>query len=321
MDVHLRDLRYFAAVAEHLHFTRAAEELHISQPALSKQVRTLEQQLGTPLLVRDRRTVRLTPAGEALLPHARALLDGWDEARRALGDAAAEGAATVVVGMSTGPGRGLLPAVRARLGASAPGLRLQLRQVHWDDPTGGLGDPTSDVDVALVWLPLPDEHRYAWTVVATEPRLVALPSAHPLAQRDEIPFADLDDEPFLALPRAAGPLRDYWLATDARGGREPRIGAEVSSAEETAEAVAAGLGVVLLATGNGPLLKREGIALRPVTGVGPAELVLAWRRDDRRPALGQLRAAVRAALPGQPSSHQGRTAHSGETGPCPAPSG
>jgi DNA-binding transcriptional LysR family regulator len=295
MDVHLRDLRYFTVVAEHLHFTRAAEDLHVSQPALSKQVRTLEQQLGTPLFARDRRTVRLTPAGEALLPHARALLEAWGSARQALDAAAAETEATLVVGMSTGVGRGLLPAVRARLAASAPGLRLQLRQVHWDDPTAGLGDPTSDVDAAFVWLPLPDPDRYEWTVVATEPRLVALPSGHRLAGREEVALADLDDEPFLALPRAAGALRDFWLATAERGGREPRIGAEVSSAEETAEAVVAGLGVVLLATGNGPLLKREGITLRPVTGVGPSELALAWRRDDARPVLAPLRAAVRAA--------------------------
>jgi DNA-binding transcriptional LysR family regulator len=81
MDVHLRDLRYFVVVAEHLHFTRAAEALFISQPALSKQVRVLETHLRTPLFERDRREVRLTPAGAALLPRARALLEGWQVAQ------------------------------------------------------------------------------------------------------------------------------------------------------------------------------------------------------------------------------------------------
>src|ERR687888_451584 len=80
MDVHLRDLRYFVAVAEELHFTRAAEQLHISQPSLSKQIRVLERDLGFPLFRRDRRTVALTDAGEALLPLARELLGGWDRA-------------------------------------------------------------------------------------------------------------------------------------------------------------------------------------------------------------------------------------------------
>src|SRR5918998_4600003 len=115
MDVHLRDLRYFVAVAEHLHFTRAAEALYVSQPALSKQLRALEGQLRVQLFERDHRTVRLTPSGAALLPHARALVEAWSNAERELAEAAARQRGTLVVGISTGLGRGLLPAVRARL--------------------------------------------------------------------------------------------------------------------------------------------------------------------------------------------------------------
>src|SRR3954447_11776614 len=102
MDVHLRDLRYFVAIAEHLHFTRAAEALHVSQPTLSKQVRALEGQLRVPLFERDRRAVRLTPAGAALLPHARAVLEAWSRAEQELAEAAAAHRATLVVGISTG---------------------------------------------------------------------------------------------------------------------------------------------------------------------------------------------------------------------------
>ena len=103
--------------------------------------------------------------------------------------------------------------------------------MSWEDPTAGLAD--GEADVAFVWLPLPDAGRYGWTVVAEEPRLVALPETHPLADRPEVDFADLADEPFLALPQSAGPLRDHWLALDERGGRAPRIGAEIASTEET----------------------------------------------------------------------------------------
>ena len=103
---------------------------------------------------------------------------------------------------------------------------MQLRQVSWNDSTAGLADGT--VDVAFVWLPLPRPTRYRWLVVAEEQRLVAMPDSHPLASRDTIDFSDLLDEPFLALPPSAGPLRDYWLAVDARGGRPPRIGAEIA---------------------------------------------------------------------------------------------
>ena len=297
MDTHLRDLRYFLAVAEHLHFTRAAEALYVSQPALSKQIRALERQLRAPLFERDRREVRLTAAGAALLPHARAVLDAWRHGERALAAAVTEQAATLVIGMSTAPGRGLLPAVRARFSARAPAARLHLRQIPWHDPTGGLAtDGEEGTDAAFVWLPIPAPERYRWLSVATEPRLLAMPTTHPLAGRDRIGLADLRDEPFLALPAASGALRDHWLAADARPDRPAVIGAEVANAEETVEALTAGLGVCLIAAGNTALIARDGVTVRPVDGLAPAELVLAWRRADDRPLLAALVAAVRAAV-------------------------
>ncbi|MFJ8635939.1 LysR family transcriptional regulator [Streptomyces sp. NPDC093568] len=279
MDVHVRDLRYFVTVAEELHFTRAAERLYVSQPALSKQVRALERQLGAELFRREPQGVTLTEAGAALLPHARRVLDAWSQGAAALEAARAAARGTLVVGMSTSPGRGgLLPAIRSRFTAAHPDTVLRLRQVGWQDPTAGLAD--GDADVAFVWLPLPDAERYSWTVVAEEPRLVALPETHPLASRAEIDFTDLVEEPFLALPGGAGPLRDYWLALEERGGHPPRIGAEIASTEETYEALVAGLGICLVATGNAPLLTLGGVVTRPVRGLSPSRYALAWRRED-----------------------------------------
>jgi len=289
MDVHGRDLRYFIAVAEELGFTRAAERLFVSQPALSKQIRVLEKQLGGALFERDRRAVRLTAVGEALLPHARAVLAAWQGAETAVEEAKTAGRCALVIGMSTSPGRGLLPALRTRLVSRHPDARPVLRQVNWADPTAGLADGSSDV--AFVWLPLPDDGRYQYAVVAREPRLVALPDGHPLAARAAsdpegmLNFTDLLDEPFLALPPEAGPLRDYWLALDARNGRPPRIGGVVASAEETHEAVAAGQGLVLLATGNAPLIVRDQVTAVPVRGISPSQLAVAACRDDRRPLV------------------------------------
>ncbi|MEU6927762.1 LysR family transcriptional regulator [Streptomyces sp. NPDC046385] len=284
IDVHGRDLRYFVAVAEELHFTRAAERLYVSQPALSKQIRALERQLGTALFDRDRRTVRLTDAGTALLPHARTVLAAWEAGEEALRQVRAARHATLVIGMSTSPGRGgLLPAIRSRFTERHPEARLRLRQVGWEDPTAGLADGTSDV--AFVWLPLADAERYRWVVVATEPRLLALPETHPLAARDRVPFTDLLDEPFLALPEDSPELRDHWLAVDARGGRPPRIGAEIASADETYEALVDGRGICLVATGNAPLLARDGVVTRPVDGIAECRFALAWRADDPRPAV------------------------------------
>ncbi|TCJ93223.1 LysR family transcriptional regulator [Nocardia alba] len=283
MDVHGRDLRYFVAVADRLSFTAAAEALYISQPALSKQIRRLENQFGAALFVRGSRSVALTPVGAALLPHALRLLATWDTAEAAVESAKATEQATLAIGISTSPGRGILPAVRSRFTTAFPHAKPLLRQFGWGDPTAGLADGTSDV--AFVWLPLLDSDRYHWLVVASEPRLVALPRSHHLAARDRIEFADLLDERFLALPRSAGPARDYWLAVDERAGRPATIGAEVSSTEETYEALVNLDGIVLLATGNAALVAHDGVVTRPVDGLSPCELALAWRRDDNRPLV------------------------------------
>ncbi|MEU5886371.1 LysR family transcriptional regulator [Streptomyces sp. NPDC047461] len=292
-DVHLRDLRYFLAVAEDLHFTRAAERLYVSQPALSKQVRALERQLGVELFRRDRHGVTLTAAGEALLPHARRVLADWAEGAAAVAAARSAQRSTLVVGMSTSPGRGgLLPAIRSRFTAAHPDAALRVRQVSWEDPTAGLAD--GDADVAFVWLPLPDADRYAWTVVAEEPRLIALPESHPLASRPELDFADLADEPFLALPESAGPLRAHWLALDERAGRPARVGAEIAGTEETYEALVAGLGICLVAEGNAPLITLGGVVTRAVRGVSPSRYVLAWRKGDRRPLVRAYAEACRS---------------------------
>jgi DNA-binding transcriptional LysR family regulator len=279
MDAHTRDLRYFLAVAEQQSFTRAAERLFISQPALSKQIRALERQLRTPLFERDPRGVRLTRAGSELVPHARTVIGGWEAAESALARSAR---CTLVLGMHTSPGRGLLPEVRARLAAHCPDVRLELRQVGWGDRTAGLAD--GGTDAAFVWLPLP-RPPYAWVSIAREPRLVALPSDHPLAERDTVVLGDLLDEPFLALPAGAGPLRDFWLATEERGGHPINVAAEISDAEETYEAVSTGIGICLLAAGNVPIFDRGGVAMRPVTDVSPSELVLAWSERHRSPLL------------------------------------
>jgi DNA-binding transcriptional LysR family regulator len=294
MDVHGRDLRYFVAVAEDLHFTRAAERLFVSQPALSKQIRMLERQLGAPLFDRGRDGVRLTPVGEALLPHARRVLSAWDRGWAEAEQVRNEQRATVVAGMSTSPGRGgLLPAIRSRFTAAHPEATVRLRQVSWDDATAGLAEGTADV--AFVWLPLPDPARYSWIVLAEEERLVAMPDTHRLAGYDTVDFADLLDEPFLALPRSAGPLRDHWLAMDARGGRPPRIGAEIASTDETYEALVDGRGVCLLAAGNARLVTLGGVVTRPVRGLSPSQLAVAWRADDARPLIRDYVRACRQA--------------------------
>ncbi|WNV73737.1 LysR family substrate-binding domain-containing protein [Geodermatophilus sp. DSM 44513] len=208
--------------------------------------------------------------------------------------AAAADAAVLTVGFATAVARGLLAAAAERFRTDNPGWRLQLRQVPWSDPSAGLADATADV--AVLWLPLADPRRLAWTELASEPRHVALPRDHPLAGRAEVAFADLLGEPFLALPDSAGALRDFWLAVDARGGRPPVVGGVVTTGEETFEAVAGGAGVALLSAGNAEIYRHSGVVTRPVTGLAPSRLAVAWRRDDDRPVTASfVRACTGAA--------------------------
>lgn len=283
MDVHVRDLRYFVAIAEELSFTRAASDrLFVSQPTLSKQIRQLELSFRTALFERDRRTVALTAAGRALLPHARQMIEQWEGAQRAVVDAVATQNTTLTVGFQTSIGRGLIPAVTATMEKLLPGWRLQFRQVTWADSTVGLA--ASDVDVAIAWLPIPKSGDFSHKVITREDRWVALPADHQLADRPVVRFEDLADEPFIALPAAAGALREFWLGNDHR--RTPaRIAATAETADEAFEAVASGLGIVLLSAGNAEIYKRETLTCRPVTGLSPSELAVVWRTGDHRGAV------------------------------------
>ena len=298
MDAHLRDLRYFVAVAEELNFTRAAEQLHISQPALSKQIHGLETALRTRLFDRDRRRVTLTPAGAALLQIARPLLRDWDKGAAAVAEAAAEDARTLRVGTLTSIGRALYPGVVTHFAKREPGWRIQLRSFSWDDPTAGLRGQATDA--AFLWLPV-EADDIAVKVLVTERRLVALGTGHPLADRREVEFAEIADQPFVALPPTAGPLRDFWLATDQRGGKPPEVAAEATSADETFEIVSSGAAVHLVAEGNAVIYARPGIVCIPVKGLSPARLAVAWRRNDQRRAV---RSFVHACMDCTPDTPQ-----------------
>lgn len=283
MDVHLRNLRYFATVAEELHFSRAAERLHVSQPALSKQIRQLERELGFPLFRRNRRVVELTAAGEALLPTVRQLLAEWKEGLGAAAERATEEGKLLRVGFQTSVGGGLYQDIATRFGTLRPDWRLALRLHSWSDVTGGLADGTADV--AFLWLPTGADDTIDTLPLRGERRFVALRSGHRLAHHKALQMSDLIDEPFVALPAEAGPLRDFWLAVDSRGGHPPVIGAEASTPDETFEAVATGHGVVLLAEGNTTVYARPGLTYRPVLDLEPCWLAIAWRRGDRREAV------------------------------------
>ena len=179
MDVHLRDLRYFTAVAEELHFRKAAERLFVSQPVLSRQIARLEQDLKAQLFIRDRRSVQLTSAGEALLHRARNLLEDWDAATKEVTTLARKEQSVLVIGLQTGVGRGMLHTLTQALNAIQ--WRPELHQVAWNDATAGV--EAGDCDAGFAWLGTTINPRCDYVVVAEEPIMLAVNSQHRLAGR------------------------------------------------------------------------------------------------------------------------------------------
>lgn len=283
MDVDTRLLRYFAAVAEEGNLTRAAERLFVSQPALTKQVKQLETLLDVQLFTRSRAGMALTPPGAALAARVPSLLASWDATLRETRSVASRAARVLRVGFLGPAANEATPDIIAAFTAARPGWRVEMRPASWGNPSAGL--TSGEADVGLLRLPFPGQSALRVTVLLTEPRCVALPSAHPLAARDEIPFAALWDEPFVAAPAETGAWRDYWLAADARPG-PARIGAVTDQPDAWLSAIANGYGVALAPESAARFYTRPGVTYRPVTGISPSQACVAWSpTDDDNPVV------------------------------------
>jgi DNA-binding transcriptional LysR family regulator len=286
VDLDLRKVRYFAAVAEHLNFGRAAEALHIAQPVLSRQIRALEDELKVQLLERDNRSTRLTPAGEALLEDARTLLPAADAAQRRVRDAAA-GQRTLTVGFMPGL---IVTAAAREISRRHPGLSVEVLRTDWTNQTDVIRD--GRVDIGYLRLPA-DARGLAVEPLLSEPRVVVLPADHRLAGKESVTVADLAGEHLLQDPDAVPEWRD--IAVELRG-RQPRAAIPpLRTVEEKLEHVAAGHGIVVLPLSTATFYTRPDIRPVPVRDVAPNQVCLAW--DSSRPsALIREYAAIAGAL-------------------------
>jgi DNA-binding transcriptional LysR family regulator len=299
MDVDTRLLRYFAAVAAEGNLTRAAERLFVSQPALTKQIKQLESQLGVRLFTRSPAGMTLTAAGQALADTAPAVLAGWGQALRETRAAASRAARVLRVGFMSSAANEATQQIIAAFARRRPGWRVDLQQAAWSDPTAGLA--SGDVDAALLRLPFPGQDDARIKVLLTEPRWVALPATHPLAVRDQISFDELRDEPFVAATTETGWWRDYWLATGERQGHPVRIGAETDQPDAWLTAIANGYGIALTPESAARYYARPGITYRPVTGVSPSQVGVAWPpANDTNPVVQDF---VRCCLDNKPPQH------------------
>jgi DNA-binding transcriptional LysR family regulator len=289
----LRLVEYFVAVAEELHFGRAAERLHIAQPSLSQQIRRLEAQLGASLLERNSRNVRLTPAGAALLQEGRKLLS---QAQRAIQTVRIAGAPRLTVGFYGSAASELLPAVLQKLNERLPSVEVSIRELLLGDLDEIL-DGT--VDIAFTRL-LPGQTELEVEVLSKEPRFAALASTHPLASHRTLVFSDLRDESFLTNPvgrQYRPPSR--WLEEQRRHELPGRVAGEATSLQEILALVAAGRGVCLVPQAVADHYPRADVTYVPVTDADPAVVSLARRRGPTRPAVEIFIDASRQAAAGK----------------------
>ncbi|WP_406175014.1 LysR substrate-binding domain-containing protein [Streptomyces sp. NBC_00996] len=274
MELDLRKLRYFVAVAEELHFGRAADKLHIAQPVLSRQIRSLEGDLKVQLFARDKRGTELTAAGEQLLSDARPLLSAADATtRRAVRAAHAQNALTV------GFMPGLIVTAAVRLFSRRhPDVQVEVIRTNWDEQTQMICD--GRIDVGYVRLPC-EAHGLELRDLLSEPRVVILPTTHPLAGKSSVSISDLAGERLLQNPAAI----PEWRSTANPSGPYEDTGPTLvlRSVEEKLENVAAGRGVVILPLSTATYYTRSDITHIEISDIGPNRVCLAWdsNRQDQ----------------------------------------
>lgn len=275
MDLDLRKLRYFVAVAEELHFGRAAERLHIAQPVLSRQIRSLEDELGAEVFDRGRRGTLLTPAGKQLLEDAVPLLASAQALVRRV-KSSAQGTQSLTIGFM--PGITVTPAMIA-FTALHPEVNVRLLRTTWEDQVGVLLDGRADV--GIVRLPI-DRQGLEVHPLFQEPRVVMVPIGHRLADRRSVTVKDLAAEHLLQDPNAVPEWRD--VALELQSGERPEVPV-IHQVEEKLELVAAGAGICVLPLSTANFYTRPDVIPLPVDDLGPNEVALAWVAARRSPLI------------------------------------
>ena len=280
-----RQLRQFIAVAERLHFGRAAAALHMSQPPLSRSIRDLEARVGARLLARTRRRVELTPEGARLLEDARRILAQVEQTVEEIRGMAAGSGGRLRLGFVSLADYGVLPGLLRSFKAARPGVELALREMLSPDQAAALA--AGDLDFGLL-LPPVGGAKLEHIVVQRERFVAALPQRHPLARaRGALAVRDLAAEPFVMVPRGIAPgLHDIVATLAARAGFAPRVAQEAIQMQTVVSLVSSGLGVALVPASVANL-GRRGVVYRDVADPHPRlDLWLAWRAGSPGPRAG-----------------------------------
>jgi DNA-binding transcriptional LysR family regulator len=279
MDI--RAMACFVAVAEELHFRRAADRLHLTQPSLSQRIRALEHEIGADLFARDRRSVTLTPAGAAFLDPARRVIENARIAKERALRAVRGEVGHLRLGFTVIAFYGMLPEAVQVFRRRYPDVQVELVEMNSLSLEASL--VTGAIDLAILHPPLghPDLVVHP---LPDEPLMLALPESHPLAAMKEIPIAALDGEPMLIAPRSIGPsIYDRMIALFQAQGATPRVVQEVTPMTTLSGLVAAGTGIGFVTRGlsNQP---RPGVCYRPVTPTPPSlPMAASWLKPELAP--------------------------------------
>lgn len=298
----LRHLRYFVAVAEDLHFGRAAARLHIAQPPLSRQIRDLERELGAELFARVKGRVSLTHAGRAFLVEARRTLAQAERARATAQRAARGEVGRLRVGfVEAATYSGVLADVLGLFRARHPDVGLELFELSSLQQTEALREGRVEVGV-LHSLPYDAAEWLGVERLTDDPMIVALPSGHRLARRPTLPLAALAAEPLLLLRRPDGPgLHDRIIAACQAAGFSPAVAQQAGQLQTLVGLVAAGAGVTFV-PGSLEALRRPGVVYRRVAGLGlDMGLWAVWRLAEESPVAARFLDALREVVRGRPS--------------------
>ena len=286
MNLELRQLRYFVMVADELHFGRAAARLHMTQPPLSQAIAALEEQLAAPLFLRSRRQVELTPAGAALLPEARRLLEQSAALPELVRRAAAGEAGRLALSFVTPADYSVLPPLLRDYSAAYPKVELVLQEATTDVQIDELLH--GRIDCGLLIPPLPDKVQALldYASVLQEPLVLCAPGGVLPDGGRPVDLRALPALPLIIFPRKSAPsLHDAILSCFHDAGIVPAIGQEAIQMQTIVSLVSAGMGLALVPQSVSNLL-RPGVEYRALANPTPlVELGLAWRRDNASPVL------------------------------------
>jgi DNA-binding transcriptional LysR family regulator len=288
MNIELRQLRYFVAVAEENHFGRAAERLHMTQPPLSQTIQSLETTLGTPLFLRTKRSVALTPAGAALLPEARRMLEQASALPELVQRAASGESGRLSLSFVSTADYSVLPPLLRDFRERYPQVQIDLREATTDVQLEDLQHRR--IDAGLLIPPLQDKNTAGldYMTVLSEPLILALPkNLKSLRGKSAVALQAVADLPLIIFPRRIAPsLHDAILGCFRNAGLTPRIGQEAIQMQTIVGLVSAGMGIALVPQSVSNL-KRPGVDYKPLTDKSASvETGLAWRRDNTSPVLG-----------------------------------